>query len=342
MMNKKIFFMLVLFSLSFSQNCPPPTDDCVSNITNIILCEQGGNIILAFMLMTMLVSSAYIIGRFLGDARFITWSKDELYHLLFSAVLLIIFGGILSFSCIMMDSFFTLSMESMDGDYTCYQPGQPISQVSSCYLSLMKSRSERVAQHHINEYIENNLEATFTGSVSLPLLDTYTLTAGAFRIIHARQHDFIVNTFLVPAILSISMQKIFLDLITENVLVWVVPSAFILRILSPTRQFGNILFVLSIGLYVLVPFMFTFNLAMYDMVSDECTASPPAGPSIAEATCDLVFDGECSEPSVVCENPYSLWFIAKIIPQAFFLPNLVIAVVITFVTAGEKALRVIG
>ncbi len=341
---KKVLLLLLLASFSFAQ-CPPPTDDCVSNITNIILCEQGANIMLVFMLMTLLIASAYVVGKFLGNARFTMWASEEIYHLLFSAVLLISFGGLLAFSCTMMDAFFSLAVESIGADYTCYSSGQPMSATSSCYIAMMKSRGERVAQHYIDEYIRNNLDSTFSASVALPLLDTYTLTAGAYRIIHSQQYNFIVNSFLLPALLSINIQKIFLDMISENVIVWVVPSAFVLRIFAPTRQFGNILFALAIGLYIIVPFIYTFNLSMYDIVVDECNydLSVP-GPSMAEVVCDVVVDGRCAGGGAgyACENPYGFWFVANIIPQAFFLPNLTVAIVITFVTSLDKALRVIG
>lgn len=338
---KKMFLLLLMVSVAFAQ-CPPPSEDCINNITNIILCEQGGLIALVFMFMTIFVALAYMVGRFLNYPQFTVWASEEIYHLLFSAVLLVSFGGVLAFSCTMMDSFFSIAMENIGPGY-CYTHGQPLAGVSSCYLSIMKSDGERVAQKYINAYIQNNLESTFSASVAIPLLDTYTLTAGAYRIIHSNQYNFIVNSFLLPALLSINMQKVFLDLISENVIVWLLPSAFVLRIFAPTRQFGNILFALAVGLYIIMPFIYTFNLAMYDVVEGECNDGPTvAGPSVAKAVCDTVADRNCSAPSSACDNPKGFWFVAKLIPQAFFLPNLTIAIIIVFVSSIDKALRVMG
>ena len=63
---------------------------------------------------------------------------------------------------------------------------------------------------------------------------------------------------------------------------------------------------------------------------------------MAKAVCDTVADKNCSAPSSACGNPYGFWFVAKLIPQAFFLPNLTIAIIIVFVSSIDKALRAMG
>ena len=53
-------------------------------------------------------------------------------------------------------------------------------------------------------------------------------------------------------------------------------------------------------------------------------------------------DGGCSPTSIACSNTAGFWAIARLVPVAFFLPNLTIAIVITFLTAMNKALKVLG
>jgi hypothetical protein len=42
-----------------------------------------------------------------------------------------------------------------------------------------------------------------------------------------------------------------------------------------------------------------------------------------------------------CESEVNFWLIARAIPQAFFLPNLMLAFTITFLSGINKALRVV-
>jgi len=138
---------------------------------------------------------------------------------------------------------------------------------------------------------------------------------------------------LIPALMSISMQKLALDFINENVLRWILPVAFLLRVFIPTRSMGNVLIALVLGLYVIVPFMYVFNFAMNDAVSGDCHL-------FSDAVCDYVVDsGDCAN---TCGNPDGFWNVGRLIPQAFFLPNLTIAILVTFMTSINKALRVIG
>jgi hypothetical protein len=92
-----------------------------------------------------------------------------------------------------------------------------------------------------------------------------------------------------------------------------------------------------IGLYVLVPFMYVFNFAMYDVVNTQHDCQ-----LVANSVCDFVVDSGCGSPAQTCVNPDSFWQVARLIPEAFFLPNLTIALLITFLSAMHKALRVIG
>jgi hypothetical protein len=134
------------------------------------------------------------------------------------------------------------------------------------------------------------------------------------------------------------MQKLVLNFISDNLVVWILPIAFVFRAFFPLRQMGNVLIALSIGLYVLVPFMYAFNLAMYDAVFNDCT-------TYSKLVCDFVVDG-CTpinlSTDITCTNPGSFWNVARLLPQAFFLPNLTIAVFITFMGAVNKALKAIG
>jgi hypothetical protein len=198
---------------------------------------------------------------------------------------------------------------------------------SKCYINLVKSDAEQMSQQYLRKYIDNQMAATFSVTVQIPFIDAYTHSAESYKKVHAQQYDLVLNSFIIPALLSLNMQKMMLDFVTDNVITWILPIAFLFRIFIPTRQMGNYLIALALGLYVLIPFMYTFNLAMYDIVSLDCTY-------FQNVTNDFVFGNGCLS--------YGFWNAGRLMPQAFFLPNLTIALFITFMGAINKALKVIG
>jgi hypothetical protein len=320
MIMKSFIFILLLASISSAQ--------CVEDVTSIILVEQGGNIGIVLMLTVILIALAYMAGSVIGKPELIVFSKDELYHLLFSVVILIGFTGIMGFSCMVTSFFFESTFENLD-NVACYGAGtgKSVSAVSTCYLKQMENTAKQMSSEYIRQNIQKTMDSTFMISFPIPLSNTYSMIAGSYKRVHAQQYDMVLNSFILPALLSISMQKVLLTFINENIISWVLPIGFLLRVFFPTRQMGNILIALSIGMYLIIPLFYTFNLAMYTSVLDDCSL-------FSSAIDDSVFGG--------CKNPYGFWAVAKIVPQAFFLPNLTIALFITFMSAVNKALRVIG
>jgi hypothetical protein len=311
----------------------------LDDTTGTVMIDQGTNIVIVIMLTALLIAAAYMIGNTIGNPHYIVWAKDETYHLGFSVGLLLCIGGILVMSCFVLDLFYESLFQYMETDtYGCYQPGKGINRVSSCYIREAKSDAENLAEHYIDRYINELMDSTFAYTIQIPLLTAYTSTAGAYRRILSNQYDIITNSFLIPALMSISMQKLALDFINENVIRWILPSAFLLRVFIPTRNLGNILIALVIGLYVIVPFMYVFNWSMYEniMTLDDCASSS----MLRTAVCDNVVDSnDCNN---TCNNEYGFMAVARLIPQAFFLPNLTIAIFVTFMAGIAKALRVIG
>ncbi|MBI5046405.1 hypothetical protein HZC07_01600, partial [Candidatus Micrarchaeota archaeon] len=106
-MMKAILFLLIVIGIAFAPL------NCVSNSTQIIVQEQGGNIAVAIMLVILVIVCAYSIGSIISKAEYIVFAKDELYHLGFSVILLIGFSGILLLSCTTTDFFFGSTFQSL-------------------------------------------------------------------------------------------------------------------------------------------------------------------------------------------------------------------------------------
>ncbi len=311
---------------------------CTSNATEIVLSTEGLNIVAVITFTLVLIACAYVAGNFFSNANYLVFAKDELYHLAFSIIILIGISGVILTSCGIIDMFFGSVFSSL-GTFPsgCYSNGQTMQGAATCYLNLAKNDATRLSQSYIKQYLDKLMDSTFSWSLQWPLLNSYTSTAASYKRIQSNQYDIIVNSFLIPALMSISMQKIILDFIRENVIQWILPAAFVLRIFIPTRQIGNMLIALVLGLYVVVPFMYVFNFAMYDLVNTQSDCQ-----LVAASVCDFVVDSGCGDVNQTCTNPDSFWKVARLVPEAFFLPNLTIALLITFLSAMHKALRVIG
>ncbi|MBN1170415.1 hypothetical protein JXA56_05290 [Candidatus Micrarchaeota archaeon] len=326
---RKLLFILILVSASMAQSCLDFED-----ATSVVLEEQGTNIILVMIITVIIIAITFMAGQFIGNPGYTVFAKDEAYHLGFSVILLVTIGGVLVTSCYIMDFFYISLFENL-GELPsgCYMQGSGINSVSSCYIRVAESDAKSLSESYIKNYLNYMMDSTFSYSIQLPLVDSYTATAGAYKRIISSQYDIVLNSFLVPALMSISMQKLALDFINENLVRWILPTAFFLRIFIPTRSIGNILIAVVVALYVVVPFMYVFNFAMYDAVFDDCHR-------YQDAVCDNVVDSYSCDNS--CNNPEGFWRVARLVPQAFFLPNLTIALVVAFLTAANKALRTIG
>jgi len=321
---KRLLALLLLLSVSSAL-------DCIDNATEWILQEQGVLIIAVLILTVLLIAVAYVVGSFTGNVNFIVFAKDELYHLGFSLALLLFFGTIMLFSCNAIEMFYTTVFDQIGAEtHYCYDSSATMGDVSLCYMHTLNSKSKRIAEAYIDQYIQQLMSSTYSFSLSIPLFNSYTVTAKAYKRIWSAQYDTVNNMFVFPALVSINIQEMLLKLFVVEFVKWLLPIAFLLRIFIPTRQMGNLLIALGMGLHLVVPFFYVFNLAMYDVLFLDTASCAPYSTAIN----DMVFGG--------CADPGSFWEVASLIPQAFFLPNLSIALVITFMVAINKALRVIG
>ncbi|MFH1520571.1 MAG: hypothetical protein ABID61_02925 [Candidatus Micrarchaeota archaeon] len=331
---KSIWILLLLISITYSVGC-------VDNATQTVLIEQGGTIGAVIGFTIVLIAVAYMVGSSMNETQWIVFAKDEIYHLGFSILFLIAFSGIIIGTCTTMDMFFDKLFDSFGTlSSGCHHDGDTMQQTATCYMDKMKRDSLRISQTYIDGYISQIMDSTFSMSLAIPLLNSYTMTGDAYKRIRSNQYDMILNSFLVPALMSINMQQIMLNFIKENIIQWVLPVAFLLRIFIPTRQMGDLLIALVIGIYIVIPFMYVFNFSMYDVVGTPENCEP-----FAEGICDSVVDGNCQSPvnsDVVCNNTAGFWSVGRLIPFAFFLPNLTLVIFFAFMNAVHKGLKAIG
>lgn len=321
MVIKNLFIMLLLFSTTFAR-------DCATDIANTLATTDVGlYIAIVFALNILVISLTYMIGESFHMPNLTVFAKEEIYHLMFSAALLVGFGGVVALTCSIADNFLKYSYDTLGVVSNCYPANSDAVSLATCYMNKMDSNAEQLLQKYVQKSIDLQMDSTTIVSITLPLLGGSSTGLWAYRRTYSMQYDMVTDTFLVPSLVSIKMQKVFLQFVDQIALQLLLPLGFLLRIFIPTRYAGNFVLGLVLGVYVIFPMLYALNAAMFEIVFPSCS-------DYSSIIDDHVFGG--------CGEKGSFWDVAKLIPQAFFLPNLAVAIFITFVSSVGKALRGAG
>ncbi|MEM4166413.1 MAG: hypothetical protein QW255_03600 [Candidatus Bilamarchaeaceae archaeon] len=322
---KKTLFTLLLISVLFAQ--------CEKDVLNIVLSEQGTLISLVIIISAIGIALLYTFGKFAEKPEYIVLAKDELYHLFFSAVLLIAFGGIIFFGCLLSSTIIDFGKDNLQIKHPCLAQLNA-NNVALCSLISIEKEIDSIVYALTKQQLTYLQDAGWAYSAGDIIKgETKTTSMEAYKRVYASEIDILLTTYLFPARLAITMQKTAITLINDSIIQWILPIAFLFRFFPPFRSAGNILLGICLALYVLFPFFLVFNFLMYYSVFDDCH-------KYANIFEDKPLDKEIG--STVCTSPISMWNVARFIPIAFFLPNLAIALTITFIFAIDRALRVIG
>ena len=313
---------LLLSQLSFSLSCP-------ENATSYILgFQETQNLIpLVLMFTVLVIVAAYVAGTAFNQQNLIIFYKDEMFHLLISVLLLLGFTGILYTSCEVSKGFLDFSFSTIGINSPCYQTNADMLSVSTCYLGMMESKGKSMVESYVSDSIYNLMDSTFAYSLYFPFFGGVTVATNAFKRTYSMQFDSLNNIYVMPALVSISMQLQILKFIQNFGMQLIFPLGFLMRVFTPTRQMGNAIIAFGIGLYTLLPLMYVLGASMYDVALGSCS-------KYSGIIDDAVLGG--------CGSNNNFFDVARLIPQAFFLPNLAMAVFISFVMALNKAFRVIG
>lgn len=324
---KKLFMLLLILAISFAS-----LDTCTQDVLSIVKSEQGELIGIVIALTTVAIVLIYLVGKFTEKVEYIVLAKDEAYHLLLSAILLISFGGVITTGCLISESLTQFTVSATNVNMPC--PISVPSVTAACNLQYLEAKVDNMIYtltHYQIKYLQDSGWAYSAGNILEG--ETKTTMMEAYKKVYANEIDILLSSYIFPVRLSISMQKTALKLIDETIITWILPIAFLFRFFPPFRSAGNILLGICLALYIIFPLFMIFNFLMYYSVASDCN-------KYVELFKDKPLDREIGLPT--CGSPISLWEISTLIPLAFFLPNLAIALTITFIAAVDKALRVIG
>ncbi len=274
---------------------------------------------IAFMLVSSAIALTYMYSRLRHDPQAGVWAKDEAYNLLISVFL---FAGILAF--------FTGACRLAE-DYAGSDPFD----ASITYLNrLLDSNGLTVLRYLTYQSINDQMEATsylYTGFT--PFFGSGVSDYASYRALSSHK-EFLID-FYLPIVASLNAQKQILQAIKWVAASVLLPFAFVMRLIPPTREFGNMLIALFFGLYIILPAMYAMSGQVFE---DEIVGQPR---KCIDCSVSNFYSFGLDGNNVVPENTV-LYRLGSTIPQAVFLPNIAIIVTITCVMSLSKALRAIA
>ncbi len=270
---------------------------------------------IALMFVSLAIALAYMYGKLSHDVKSETWAKDEAQNLLISVLLL---AGLLVF--------FTGSCKLAEE----YVGGSPFSASYAYMNKLLSNNGVSVLRDLTYGSLKNQMEATQYLFIGFTPYQGYGMAEKAnFRALSAHK-EFLIDLYL-PVIASLNAQKYLLQMIEVVSAAVLLPFAFILRLVPPTREYGNMLLALFFGLYIIVPSTYALSGRAYDNLM-----KAPYTVNVHKFQDSVAFG---NEPA----GSQSQFFrLASTLPQAIFLPNLVLIILISSVIAISKALRAIA
>lgn len=277
-------------------------------------------ITMAFMFVTITVAVAYMYSRARSDPAMGVWAKDEGFNLLISAFLFIGLTVFFTGTCFIV--------EDMAG-------GSPFAAANSYLRGLLQANGQNILKQLSYGSISNQLDATSYLYVGFTPFFGSGVAGRANMRAHSALKEFLIDLYL-PILASLNAQMYILQAIEWVGTSVLLPFAFVLRLLPPTREFGNMLIAIFFGLYIVVPTMYAVSGKAFTDITDPAESIESVNPTVNPFySYGLDYAGTQGKGTV-------FYKIGSTLPQAIFLPNLVIIVTITCVMALSKALRAIA
>lgn len=329
-MKKILLLFAFFFSFSFGA-----ASNCSDNVTELMGSDTGISLGMVFFFTVLIIVFAYILSKITNNAALTIFYKDELFHLAISTVMLVSIGGVMFLSCSLTTSFLDFALTET-GATSCYSGTESVHYVAQCSIKNMDILANNMLKNAVKQSIAKEMDSTFSISVFNPLTGGIIVPRDAFKRTYAQQLDMIAMTYVVPIVISLSIQKLFVGF-SVDIIKYLLPIAFVFRIFPFTRRIGNLFIALSIVLYIVVPTMYALNTSMDEVIS------PPSTCNNKIVTLDSITSFDISDVAMGnCKDVYNFWNIGRLLPQAFFLPNLTLAIAITCLSAIDRALTVLG
>ena len=284
-------------------------------------------IVAAIALVSSTIAIAYMYSKLREDAQMGVWAKDEAGNLLVTVFLFVGLVAVFQGSCDIAKS---------------YTHGKAPLDAAGSYLDrLIQANGMNVLRQLTYGSVNNQFTATqywYIGAT--PFYGHGAATYANARTLSA-QKEFVIDLY-IPLLASLNAQKYLLQGINWIGLSLVLPFAFVMRLLPPTREFGNLLVALFFTIYIVVPTLY----AMSGEAFEKIVATPRCVDCSVHNFYNFALDeGDGRDGGAASAATWQnsvMYRIGSTIPQAVFLPNLVLVVSITCIMSLSKALKSIA
>lgn len=272
----------------------------------------------ALALTSSAIGLAYMYSHFKVNPQLSMWAKDEAYNMVISILL---FAGIIAFvsaSC------------AISAGYVGKDPFE----ASVDYLDrLINNNGLNVLKYLTHQSLENQKSATaYLYMGFTPFSGNGVAKAAAYRALSS-QKELVMDIYL-PILASLNAQKFILQALQWVSLSLLLPFSFALRLIPPTRDMGNIMIALFFTLYVIVPAAYAMGAKAFAQITE--------GPIVCMDCSSYTFNTFGLDGDQLTGKSTVLYRLGSTIPQAVFLPNLVLIIAITGAMAVSKALRALA
>lgn len=320
-----LFASIFLAAAAHTASAAPLAEAC--SISTLDTEGSMSFIVMAMALVSTAIALAYMYSKLREDPNMGVWAKDEAGNLLVTVFLFIGLVVVFQGSCDIAKSF---------------SHGKAPLDAANSYLDrLIQSNGLNVLRQLTYGSVNNQFTATqywYIGAT--PFFGHGAATFANARALSS-QKEFVIDLY-IPLLASLNAQKYLMQGINWIGLSLVLPFAFVMRLLPPTREFGNLLVALFFTIYIVVPLLY----AMSGEAFEKIVATPKCVDCSVHNFYTFALDeGDGTDGGAASGATWqnsALYRIGSTIPQAVFLPNLVLVVSITCIMSLSKALKSIA
>ncbi len=309
---KKILMLLALFSLLFAgaadltcNFAPDASDQAAQDSFNSAM----GLVAAAIFLSVAIVSLSYMFGKATSNAELLVFSKDELFHLIITVILVISIVGFFEGSCLFFGNFL-----GTQGALT----------ISENYASSLLVNGKVLLTSLLKSEVDQKFKGATLVGYMMPLLGGEMAFKTSYRTSFERQYEILADMVTVGYV-SAGVQFYIIYFIKSFVFPVLLPFGLLLRALPFVREAGNVVLAIVFSLLVILPIAYAVN-------------ASAAGVSLS-GNC---YDSQSDERVLAdCGSLYGWGGIAGYLFQTIFLPNLAMVVFLSAATAMIKVAKVI-
>jgi hypothetical protein len=312
---KPIFAAFLLLSLAYAAEPEEKGPSCLPNDLEV---GAYSFVAVSLALVSTLIALAFMYGKMHHDTRLDVWAKDEAFNLIITVFL---FLGVIAFTA----GACSLSSGIVGND--------PFDESISYLDVLINNNGLNVLRTLTKQSIEEQKMATrylYIGAT--PFFGSGAATSAGLRALSAHK-EMVIDMYL-PILASLNAQRQVLQAIEWISISILLPFAFVLRAVPFTRDFGNMMIALFFSLYIIVPTSYAMSSEAFRKIN---------GSDVYCAACEVHnFNSYGLDRQGPLYKETILYKVGSTIPQAVFLPNIVMVLAITATMSISKALRALA